>query len=202
MAPTDFTRGFASIPDHFQEHEEAVRGHLVSYFENRSGRFFETISQSGNPYELDGSEIAAATCLSLKFDHQTVANLFAKADDVNRLLEKIPVDVPIWEADDSIIGRDSAAWALYDLIDGLPGFGVAYTSKLLAAKRPHLIPIRDSDVSKLLGDPKEWWVEWRSLTADAAFRQELRGLRSSLDLEHVSLLRIVDVVLWESVQHS
>jgi len=48
---------------------------------------------------------------------------------------------------------------LHAAVEALPGAGRVVCSKLLAAKFPHLIPIRDSQVEKLLGIKPigSWW---------------------------------------------
>lgn len=73
--------------------------------------------------------------------------------------------------------------------------------KLLARKRPHLIPVYDQVIRCLLGRPEKVWLKQHDQLAadDGALRQELRSLRSPADVPgHVSLLRVLDVVLWMS----
>jgi hypothetical protein len=197
---TSFTRGFEAIPKYFRDAEGEIKANLSRYFTERAGRYFEKPSQTGNPCELDGSEIAAATCLSLQFDYVKIESLMNRAQEGSELLKSIPWDIPLWEADESLIQPGSPLFHLYELINGIDGFGSAYTSKLLAAKRPHLVPIRDSAVSDLLGHPPDWWQPWWNTMQDVEFRRTLRQLRSEVGLQHVSLLRIVDVALWEFVQ--
>ncbi len=197
---TSFTRGFEAIPEYFRDAEGEIKANLSKYFTERTGRYFEKLSQTGNPCELDGSEIAAATCLSLQFDYVKVESLMDRAQEVSDLFRSIPCDISLWDADESLIRSGFPLSRLYELINGIDGFGPAYTSKLLAAKRPHLVPIRDSAVSNLLGNPHDWWQPWWETMQDVDFRRLLRQLRSEVGLQHVSLLRIVDVALWEFVQ--
>jgi hypothetical protein len=192
---TSFARGFEAIPEYFRDAEDEIKANLSAYFTERAGRCFERLAQTGNPYELDGSEVAAATCLSLQFDYVKIESLMNRAQDISDLLRSIPWDIPLWEVDESLIQPGSPLFRLYELIYGIDGFGSAYTSKLLAAKRPHLVPIRDSAVSELLGNPHDWWQPWWETMQDVEFRRTLRRLRSEVGLQHVSLLRIVDVAL-------
>lgn len=192
-----FPDGITSVPRFFRDHFELATTTAISYFTERSGRYFDEIARLGNAYRLDGSEIAAATCLSLKFDHERVSRLFSVAEQIDAALAQIPVDLHLWDAPIDLLEDGSPLFELYTMIDDLADFGAAYTSKILAAKRPHLVPIRDRDVSRLLGDPTSWWISWRTITLQEEFRKDLEHIRSTLRLPHVSLLRIADVVLWE-----
>ena len=79
-------------------------------------------------------------------------------------------------------------------VEDLPGIGRVVCSKLLAAKFPHLIPIRDSRVEKLLGiKPTGLW--WKPLhEIHDAVKPSLMNL-SGID-SAASSLRALDVLLW------
>ena len=78
----------------------------------------------------------------------------------------------------------------------LPGVGKVVRSKLMAAKFPELIPIRDSRVEALLecSGQDEWWKPMHQLLF------ETQNALSSLEIFNasvsVALLRKLDVVLW------
>ena len=76
------------------------------------------------------------------------------------MLSDIPSDVPLWEATDEQLAKRSSAWRLWDRLMDIPGVSTARASKLLARKRPHLMPILDSVIIDTLH------LEGRSL-ADA-----------------------------------
>lgn len=83
---------------------------------------------------------------------------------------------------------------LHAAVEALPGIGRVVCSKLLAAKFPKLIPIRDSRVEKLLEiKPKGLW--WKPLheihEAVKPTLLELNGIDSA-----ASSLRALDVLLW------
>jgi hypothetical protein len=89
-------------------------------------------------------------------------------------------------------------------------------SKLLAAKRPHLVPIYDSYVADYLSPEQhrrqwQWWGPWRDLlTGDAKpdLDNALRQLRTDVAASRAddpptpefSDLRLVDIVIWMYVQ--
>ena len=89
---------------------------------------------------------------------------------------------------------------LYDLVRAKAGMGKVTTSKLLSAKFPNVVPIRDSKVEELLGlsDSKEWWGPIReSLGAEGSPQlKALRKLEVPSWVGIVSELRRLDVVLW------
>jgi Family of unknown function (DUF6308) len=133
-------------------------------------------------------------------------------DQVQRLLHGIPADLDIWEvpADrfDSELGPDSPAWRLWQIISDLQdgaGFAGKYVtaSKLLHGKRPRLIPIYDrSGVGEALdvshGDI--WEAMWCALR-DPEIRRSLLKLQADVtDAADLSLLRVLDIVLWMSVR--
>jgi len=69
----------------------------------------------------------------------------------------------------------------------------------MAAKRPSLIPIRDSVVADALGSPESWWSEWSNFMSGPGANERL-GLVRSVATEagalHLSHLRVLDIVIW------
>ncbi len=100
----------------------------------------------------------------------------------------------------SPIDDDWPAWRLSSALRELAGLGPTTTSKLLARKRPRLVPIFDSVINlHLLGGSGVHWVPLRdALQSDgAALHQRLIGIRDAAKLGgHVSALRVLDVVAW------
>ncbi len=75
--------------------------------------------------------------------------------------------------------------------------GVARTSKLLAAKRPALVPIRDEAVSTLLGNPPDWWTHFQQALADESLRGRIEKIGEPWQQSNgLTPLRTVDVILW------
>jgi hypothetical protein len=71
--------------------------------------------------------------------------------------------------------------------------------KILARKRPKLIPVYDSIVSCQSGAPKQVWLKLHSRLAeeDGRLRTALAEARATVGVdERVSILRVLDVVLW------
>lgn len=78
----------------------------------------------------------------------------------------------------------------------LPGVGKVVRSKLMAAKFPESIPIRDSRVEALLecSGHDEWWRPMHRLLSET--QKALSSLEIFNPSIEVSLLRKLDVVLW------
>jgi hypothetical protein len=71
-------------------------------------------------------------------------------------------------------------------------------NKLLARKRPHLLPVYDSQVKAALGGPGSIWAcLWTWFQADARRAEAIAELRYEAGgIGDISLLRCIDVVLW------
>ena len=84
--------------------------------------------------------------------------------------------------------------ALYLKLRSVNGIGPVVCSKLMAAKFPTIIPIRDSKVEELLRSEKSvtWWEPMLELFAS------VEETLSHLETGHVNLtnLRKLDVILW------
>ena len=107
--------------------------------------------------------------------------------------------------------RHGAAWQLWNLIaracwpqpDGSTGMGTTKISKLLAAKRPSLIPVHDSRIRDAVfggKDPVNYWEPWTQLhrsSEGARLRdsQPVFGAEAGVG-SHLSSPRIIDIVLW------
>jgi Family of unknown function (DUF6308) len=83
---------------------------------------------------------------------------------------------------------------------GQKHLGPVAAGKLLARKRPHLHPVYDSHVKKVLERPRNdqaWWRDLRcQLTKDDALVRELETVRSRAAAGHLSLLRTFDIMCW------
>src|SRR3954463_13746933 len=127
--------------------DEAI-GRLVEYF--RSGRFtdghFDRLAGGGDRTDvadtLTSDDIVAASLLRVRIPG---APALALLDDHNRtygrLLHQIPVGVDLWRVDEADVGPGSPADELWRTLVRLPGINWVTAGKLLAPKRPRLIPV-------------------------------------------------------------
>ncbi|MDQ0826939.1 hypothetical protein QFZ60_003112 [Arthrobacter sp. B2I5] len=152
---------------------------------------------------ITAEDIIAVACLSVHLPAPaSVEVLGNKADDIAELLSEIPnvnlEDIPLKEHD-IYFGEGSAAFRLWSLLRRQDGVGPTTASKLMARKRPGLIPIYDSVVARVTGfrNSAGTWRAWHdALSNDEALKDRLQQLRELVQLEGISLLRVLDVVLW------
>jgi hypothetical protein len=87
---------------------------------------------------------------------------------------------------------------LYDRLNAEPGMGYVTTSKLMAARFPDIVPIRDSEVERLLGLEKSetWWNHMQAIVSEPSIRYLLSELNIPESSQTVGPLRRLDVILW------
>lgn len=196
--------GFAGIASFIASHREQAHGWLAEYFsaeaEHRyTGRWFEYFSARSDPWHLDANDVAAATALSVPLDGRTLQSLFEKADQFDAYLAKPPgPHAPIWDVHEADLADDAPLSQAYGVLTSVPGVGYVTASKLLACKRPHLVPIRDTVVETILGAGREWWAPWRRVMLDDELRDLVERLTPAQVPSHTSILRRVDVILWRA----
>ena len=192
--------------------EEA--GVLLDHYFN-SGKYtggqFERFAGGGDRPEVAGrftaDDIVAVSLLSVRIPGRAVlALLDGQAGELNALLSPIPAGLDLWEAPEEAVAPDSPADRLFRRLDSLPGIGWVTAGKLLARKRPRLIPVYDRVVKAALNrnDGDEWWRPLRKLLHEnTELVATLESLRHQVALDdRVSLLRILDVCIWMREQGS
>ncbi|WP_328698433.1 DUF6308 family protein [Streptomyces sp. NBC_00342] len=118
---------------------------------------------------------------------------------LSELLRDIPSDTDLSDADASVVADGSPAHRAWCLLEDQYKVGWVIAGKLLARKRPRLLPVYDRVVRCALGHPPSFWTELRTALRedDAALHHRLLGLRQSAGLpETVSALRVADVAVW------
>ncbi|MEU5403883.1 DUF6308 family protein [Streptomyces sp. NPDC005963] len=118
---------------------------------------------------------------------------------LSELLRSIPSDTDLSDADVSIVVDGSPAYRAWCLLEDQYKIGWVIAGKLLARKRPRLLPVYDRVVRCALGHPPSFWTDLRTALRgdDAALHHRLLGLRQSAGLpETVSALRVADVAVW------
>jgi hypothetical protein len=172
-----------------------------------SGSRFEAIAAlNTDPYSIGPADFIAAAMLSVDIPAQAAIRLLGPdAAEITDLLKQIPVDCDMIDIDPDELITGSAVSKLWSVLRrGKDGMGRTRTSKLIAAKRPRLIPIWDSFVEQATGlDTSDYWRQFQSvLTADdhAVWKwlTDVRDLAPNVPNE-VSNLRILDVLLWMTV---
>ena len=182
----------------------------------RTGARFDSWAGGGDAPEvvniITADDMLAASFLSVPFEPAAVIGLLAERQlDITALLTQIPADLDLADVtyDDfkALLGEESPAWKLWDILRGKEtggwGIGPTRASKLMARKRPRLIPIWDSVVGAEINleSSLTQWSEWHEvLTQDGgALTRRLDNMQDQAELPYpVSQLRVMDVVLWMS----
>lgn len=172
-----------------------------------TGRWFDRFAGGGcTPAVanvITAADVLALTHLSMSdLSALSVVVLDERATEVSALLRNIPllamheVDADQYEA---VLGERSPAWRLWQLLRTCAGDNrwVA-ASKLLARKRPQLLPVYDSVVADVLQRPMNVWAcLWCWFHSDSGRVAAVEALRAEVSgIEDISLLRCLDVVLW------
>jgi hypothetical protein len=164
----------------------------------------------GAPDRIDADDIIATTMLSIRvqansnaaLDPNHLIDLKLRSNDITRLLEALPADLELHTLDSdryqSLLGDDDApAMRLWRLLRTELNVPRTAAYKLLARKRPHLLPIRDSVLASALGDPPNWWGSWwDSLHSNPDIVAHLQAQRIESSAPWLSLLRIADIAIW------
>ncbi|WP_344409347.1 DUF6308 family protein [Streptomyces viridochromogenes] len=170
-----------------------------------TGRRFEHLAGGGDRPAVDNivtaDDLIAVQTLSVMIPAQGALDLLEGRLGVqlSELLHEIPNHMDMADADASALAPGSPADAAWHLLTDQPGIGWVTAGKILARKRPRLLPVYDQVVRCVLGRPTSFWLDLHSAlrAGDRALHHELLALRRSAKVpETVSALRICDVVLW------
>ncbi|MCL1899195.1 MAG: DUF6308 family protein [Promicromonosporaceae bacterium] len=153
---------------------------------------------------ITASDIVAVSLLDTEIPAAaSIALLGVDTEPIEELLAQIPVDLDLWNADDEHIGGNSAAWKLWRHLRRYPGVGQTTASKLMARKRPRLIPIYDAVVGQelCLRDSGGHWQLMRELTQSGGntplwLHLTALGQRAGLNMDRITPLRVFDVATW------
>ncbi|WP_341252769.1 DUF6308 family protein [Euzebya pacifica] len=153
--------------------------------------------QPNDPHEISPSDLLAVTLLDLStpidFLTQLLSPSYGGAGRLDALLRDVPTNVPLWNATDADLRAADAAW---NVINGIHGVGWVRAGKLMARKRPLLIPIWDTVVRSFFGEPTAVWASFREVLRDDRLRERLWTLAPADWPQDMSLLRLVDIAAW------
>jgi len=186
----------------FQAHATEIKANLERYFLGVgglpfNGRHFERFSAMGDPNRFVATDVLAVEALSVGVPPDSAARLIStEAEDFNVLLRHIPVDKNLWEVPWYVLADNGPAAKLHARMQDLDGVGWVTAGKLLAAKRPRLIPILDDLVKKVLEPPRNrFWSTMREQLSDENRREQINQV-VSFALGDVTFLRRIDVAVW------
>ena len=183
----------------FIDDDEAIRLLTKYYAGQYTGSRFDTAPQlqSPDPHRFTAHDIAAVSTLSVALSGTAVVGLVERDDELADLLRSVPLDVDLVDASDRHL---DAVFAVQRTLDSINDIGHVTRSKLLAHKRPQLVPIRDQYVlTALLGQSSGSFTQplRDALVADPSIGERLRAVQREARIPcPVSALRALDVVVW------
>lgn len=170
-----------------------------------SGSRFESLAGGGDRPEIANrivaDDLVAVSLLAVDIPGDVALRLLEGrlGDDIAALLARIPADLSIHEPRAAAaLDRHSPAWLAWELLDEPHGMGPTKVSKLLARKRPRLVPVWDDVVRCGLGRPDAPW-EWmrRAFHGPVDLAEHLVAARSAAGVPAtVTPLRVLDVIVW------
>ena len=163
-----------------------------------------------DPYRITSDDLIAITMLSIAIRESSSSSL--RPTSIRMLksyqsaiadkLSDLPADRDLHSLTsaefDRWLGPGSSGDSLYWLLRNDVSIPRVAVYKLLARKRPLLMPIRDTVVEKALKQTASaWWRPWRdALASDPTLVRDLADIRESAHRPHLSLLRVADIVIW------
>jgi hypothetical protein len=176
---------------------------LKTFFDPTWGFAATTFDDLGEnpPDHFTSDDLLATTLLDMRYRPRAVrAILFDQADDLAALLKAVPADVDLWEATDEDLSPAYDLWRALRAGGDLSGVGPTTTSKLMARKRPRLIPIVDSVVANALEFDGDAWIDLRAALRTRNLSERIERLRPPTIGDEVSTLRLLDAAVW--MRHS
>lgn len=189
--------------------EPAAASNIQAYFTEAgpghatyTGRLFEQFGGGGdregcaNAFNAD--DLVAVESLSVQVPPEAAYALLHSSvgEELGGLLSQVPTNVDLGSPEaHAHLGEGSAAYRAWTLLEAQPGIGWVTAGKLLARKRPRLLPVYDKVVRCVLGEPKGVWLALDGALADSEVQKQVATLRPGAP-EGVSALRVVDVALW------
>ncbi|HEX2050901.1 MAG TPA: DUF6308 family protein [Actinomycetota bacterium] len=160
---------------------------------------FDTAGE--NPHnELTNDDVLALNFLSAPIGPMTYRCLMELRPRIASCLHKLSPQLHLWQLQSQAYEDANALWKL--LMD-VRNIGHVRASKLMARKRPNLMPILDKNVSAFFdGRTSSFWEPLGKTLQDAELRAriEIRLRPPGVDTSELSLLRILDIAIWMTVQ--
>lgn len=218
------------VPDELLDGTHA-RGLLRGYFHRDSsgfvysGAMFNTYPAGPAPgittlpdtaNVITDSDLIALSMLRIRVTgYEALIITQDKRQAIETLLEGIPADACITEGPSAgLLDRHGPAWTLWELLRDIKDrtkdsrLGAVAAGKLLARKRPALIPIEDSQIAAVFRRPppdqdRRWWEAVRSAALDptpaasgTTLWRYLARIRDAEHLDHLPILRVLDIIGW------
>ncbi|SDP11103.1 hypothetical protein SAMN05660199_03177 [Klenkia soli] len=171
-----------------------------------TGSLFNTWAGGGmvHPDVVTADDLIAVQMMSMRPYSKTIWRLLeGQRHAITAALSQVPLSATLWDEDDVVRDHLAAATVAWQTIRDVPGAGWVTAGKVMARKRPDLIPVYDTVVRKVIGGGAFWGPlhEWLRAPAPAgavnnrALLQDIRA-RAGAAPHQLPDLRVFDVVLW------
>ncbi|MFF2777422.1 DUF6308 family protein [Streptomyces sp. NPDC058052] len=171
-----------------------------------TGRRFEHLAEGGDrpevAHRITAEDLIAVQTLSVTVPAPVALDILEGplGARLSALLSAVPTDTDMADATAADLSVGSPADQAWNLLRHQPDVGWVIAGKILARKRPRLLPVYDRVVRCAVGRPRPsyWLALHAALRADdhALHRQSLALRRTAGVPETVSALRVCDVVVW------
>lgn len=188
---------------------------LSAYFRGTprqfSGSLFDSFGGGGDRpdvrNQITREDLLAAAAVNATVPAAAASQLLTEpvSARLTAWLQQLPSDVDLWDAQDATLAVAAEAWEEIRTIHE-PGTTTpdrwSLANKLLARKRPRLIPLYDAKVRRVvdLAEGADWWRSLRAAMRvdgeDNEIRHRVCSAMQVADVHHVSVLRGLDVILW------
>jgi hypothetical protein len=191
---------------------DRAAGLLREYFTPRpagmfTGAHFERLGGGGDrpaiADEFTAEDLLAVSMLSVRVVGDAALEILEiRRRKLREWLRRVPTDVAFADMTTAELGETWPVRHLYSELTSIPDIGETTATKLLARKRPHLVPILDSVVASELSIARgNFWLPLHAwlVTDDRAHHKHLESLRSKAGLgSDISALRVFDVLAWRT----
>ena len=186
--------------------EKDLREYFTEYGPLYSGRRFESLGGGGDrpPVRdiITAEDLVAVGMLKVRVPEEVAIGLL-DGDLGRRIsdeLQRIPCGPELGTPGAAeLVADGQPAEVAWKLLTAQHGVDYVIAGKLLARKRPRLIPVYDQVVRCQLGWPEHFWLRLHDRLArdEEALRRDLAALRALAEVPPaVTVLRVLDVVLW------
>jgi len=169
-----------------------------------TGAFFERLGGGGDRGEvrdvITAEDLVAVSMLSVAVPAGAAIRILGRdGRRISDLLREIPTALDLVDVAPELINASWPGWQLWDLLHAMYGVGPVTAGKLVARKRPRLMPVYDSVVAERVGAPNGFWQALNSdlRAQDNTRHHKLLDVRAQSGIgEDISALRVFDIVTW------
>lgn len=184
------------------KHYFAVDGDKPRFTGSQFDRLFAGDDWQTPPNAFGCCDLVAVKALDVEVPAhaslQLLGNYGATRSRLVELLDSINLCATLEKPDGRSLLLDdtSEIWQAWRLLRAFEGVGDATAAKLLARKRPHLVPISDSVVRGVAGRGTSWWKCVARYFESEERVDRLRAARDAAGQPELPLARVLDIAVW------